>query len=267
MQEDRRYFDNPVPSNFKLLVVFEENGIYSIPTPKDHIIIERYNPWAKSPRVFRFIGPLPTASLQELTSRPFIARYEELASKPPFSLTDAERMEMISILQRAGQLSKPPSLDTLKSRGKDIMSGKEVSLGQSGFPQQDERGNWYVPGGVPDNIHRMMYDASKESLRSIGQMLTENGKYTVYVTHDVSYPYFARKNNETGEKSIYDGNGNWRKATDYEWMDFGEAQTFIAGCAQCLAPKPKSLCGLCSQVAYCDQDCANAHWERHLCNE
>lgn len=266
MQEERRYFDNPVSSSFKLLTVFEENGIYNIPIPKDHIIIERYNPYARAPRIFKFIGPKPVASLQEMTSNPFIQRYEELASKSPFSLSNDERMEMIAILQRANQMVKPQSLDELKARGEDIMRGKEVSLAFSELPRPDEQGIWYVPGTQPDReaIHRRIYDASKESIASVARMLTEKGKYTVYATDDVSYPYFARKDNQTGEKTMYNGS-TWTRASDYEWRDFEGGQTFIAGCAQCLSPSPKSVCGLCKIVAYCGQECADAHWKKHLC--
>lgn len=39
----------------------------------------------------------------------------------------------------------------------------------------------------------------------------------------------------------------------------------IGACVQCERPKAKTVCGLCEQVAYCGQECANKHWENHDC--
>lgn len=37
-------------------------------------------------------------------------------------------------------------------------------------------------------------------------------------------------------------------------------------CAHCAAPNPQGICGLCDQVMYCNQKCANSHWADHKCD-
>lgn len=52
-----RAFNNPVPRNFELLVTVEDNSIYNYPIPLGYTVIQRYNPFAASPRIFSFYGP------------------------------------------------------------------------------------------------------------------------------------------------------------------------------------------------------------------
>jgi hypothetical protein len=50
-------------------------------------------------------------------------------------------------------------------------------------------------------------------------------------------------------------------------FEFKTITSQIKGCAACATPKPKTICGNCEQVAYCNQECADAHWEKHKCTE
>jgi hypothetical protein len=48
--------------------------------------------------------------------------------------------------------------------------------------------------------------------------------------------------------------------------DVVAAATAALICGQCGRPNARSACGYdCGRVVYCNQNCANAHWERHAC--
>jgi hypothetical protein len=46
--------------------------------------------------------------------------------------------------------------------------------------------------------------------------------------------------------------------------DFKKITTQI-GCDYCASPNPQTICGKCEQVTYCNQQCADSHWETHNC--
>jgi hypothetical protein len=50
-------------------------------------------------------------------------------------------------------------------------------------------------------------------------------------------------------------------------FEFKTITSQIKGCAACATPKPKTICGNCEQVAYCNQECADADWKKHKCTE
>jgi hypothetical protein len=52
---------------------------------------------------------------------------------------------------------------------------------------------------------------------------------------------------------------------DIPFNEFKKIVAHIGACAHCTAPKPKNVCGLCSKVAYCNQQCADRHWRKHNC--
>lgn len=52
---------------------------------------------------------------------------------------------------------------------------------------------------------------------------------------------------------------------DIPWNNFKKIVAPIGNCAHCATPKAKTVCGLCEQVAYCGQKCADKHWKNHNC--
>lgn len=51
-----------------------------------------------------------------------------------------------------------------------------------------------------------------------------------------------------------------------EFAEYASIETKIE-CAQCEMPAPKTVCSSCKTTLYCNQECADAHWNLHQCNQ
>jgi hypothetical protein len=247
---NQRYYLEPIKEGFFPVELSYQSFIKYFLSDEDDLFdwtfwVSYYNnPIDKSYEPIVFLKRIndQVDDLQLIVAEKQYKRLKVLMRKPPLSLTENDRIELIEILNKLpfiqsvfSQLKDKDPKDHPDPEHKTYPGRSTPNSSFFSYPRQDEYGRWYV---TKEEVQ------PKDNINQIMDLLKASG-YEVYVKDN---ELWRRKDTHVNAIELDKNNSDWCLA---DFKDFKK-------CENCNT-KAKAICAKCKIALFCSSDCAINH--------